>query len=230
MEMDQGTAKREQSLRFDSSISSHWARLALAALMVGLFVSAALADEVTFSGVITQSTADGTGPAVNNPSLNNIADGDAYTVTLDFPGSITGAGTFNPLAGATMSFVDAAASATETAFDTISLSVITDGSFFDISLLGCLTTGSACNVGNFLAANFQIPAASLNAQNVPATAIVGLLPMELLEDDGVTDIHGSVTTYSYTGAAAVPEPAEFLPMCAGLAAMARLYLRRLKRV
>ena len=193
-------------------------------LLACLCGTTAFADEMSFSGVITQSTADGTGPAVNNPSLNNIADGDAYTVTLDFPGSITGAGAFNPLTGATMSFVDLAASASENTFDTISLSVITDGSFFDISLLGCLTTGSACNVGNFLAANFQIPAASLNAQNVPVTAIVGLLPMELLEDDGVTDIHGSVTTYSYT---AVPEPAELLPLCAGLAAMARVYLRRL---
>ena len=28
-----------------------------------------LADSITFSGLITQSTLDGTGPAVDNPSL-----------------------------------------------------------------------------------------------------------------------------------------------------------------
>jgi hypothetical protein len=35
----------------------------------------AYASEITVTGMITQSTSDGTGPAVNNPSLNNIADG-----------------------------------------------------------------------------------------------------------------------------------------------------------
>ena len=47
----------------------------------------ALADTITFSGFITQSTPDGTGLAVNNPSLNAISDGDSFLVTLMFTGS-----------------------------------------------------------------------------------------------------------------------------------------------
>ena len=45
----------------------------------------ARASTISFSGIITQSTPDGTGPAVNNPSLNNIQDLQAYTVSLIFP-------------------------------------------------------------------------------------------------------------------------------------------------
>jgi hypothetical protein len=78
------------------------------------------------NGVCRGEPGDGTGPAVNNPSLNSIADGDAFTVTLNFAGSITAAGTFS-LAGATLSFLDAAAPASETSFDTVSLSVVPDG-------------------------------------------------------------------------------------------------------
>ena len=44
----------------------------------------AAADTITFGGAIAQSTQDGTGPAANNPDLNNIEDGDLYVVTLDF--------------------------------------------------------------------------------------------------------------------------------------------------
>jgi hypothetical protein len=68
--------------------------------------------------------------------------------------------------------------------------------------LACLTTGSGCPLGNQLDANFSIVAGGLNSQNVAATGM-GLAPLDLLEDDGVTDIHGSVTSYSQT---AVPEP------------------------
>ncbi len=184
----------------------------------------AIADEITLKGTITQSTGDGTGPAVNNPSLNGIADGDAFSVTLDFAGSITAAGNY-PLAGATLGFFDAGASASETSFDTVSLSVVPDGALFEISLLGCLTTGTGCSMGNQLAILFAIPVADLNAQNVSAQTIPGQLPLDLLEDDGVTDIHGSVSTYSYTGSGAgvVPEPSEFLPVCLGLVALARMY-------
>jgi hypothetical protein len=39
------------------------------------------ADTLTIGGAINQSTQDGTGPAVNNPSLNNISDGDSTTST-----------------------------------------------------------------------------------------------------------------------------------------------------
>jgi hypothetical protein len=163
----------------------------------------ASAEEITFGGAITQSTQDGTGPAVNNPTLNGIKDGDFYTVTLDFPGSLTSPGAFDPLAGATLTFLDTAAGAGESAFDLISLSVLPDASFADISLLACLSTGGACDQGNELDANFEIPAVQLNSKTWNGQAISGLLPLDLLEDDGTTDIHGSVSAI-----AAVPEPTQ----------------------
>ena len=165
----------------------------------------ALADTITFGGSITQSTSDGTGPAVNNPDLNSIADGDQYVVTLDFSGSITAAGTYS-LPGAVLTFVDETASPqiNETSFNSVSFSVVPDGSRFDLSMLGCLSTGSGCLTGNELAVNFSIPAPGLNQTNAAAQAIFGLNPpVDLLEDDGVTDIQGSVTNYSYSS---VPEP------------------------
>lgn len=182
----------------------------------------AFADTISFSGLITQSTSDGTGPAVNNLSLNGIADGDAFLVTLNFTGAITSAGTF-PLAGATVSFTDAAALASETDFSSASFTVSPNGAFTDLSFLGCLNTGSGCLFGNMLTANFEIAAGMLNSQNVPATTIFGLSPaMDLLEDDGTTDIQGTVTSYSYVGASqtAVPEPSEALPLCLLIAGMA----------
>jgi hypothetical protein len=78
-----------------------------------------------------------------------------------------------------------------------------DDSFADVSLLACLSTGSACDQGNQLDANFQIPAVQLNAKNWTGQAIAGLLPLDLLEDDGATDIQGSVSVVS-----SVPEPAQ----------------------
>jgi hypothetical protein len=50
------------------------------------------ADQIKLAGSITQSTPGGTGPASNNPSLNNIADGDTYMLLLNFSGSISGPG------------------------------------------------------------------------------------------------------------------------------------------
>src|ERR1022692_618592 len=67
---------------------------------------------------ITQSTPDGTGPAVNNSSLENIQDLQAYTVTIVFPGSITAPGTYT---GSTLTFSDPSAPASETGFSSISL-------------------------------------------------------------------------------------------------------------
>jgi hypothetical protein len=174
------------------------------------------AGTVTLTGLINQSMSDGTGPAVNNPGLNSVNDGDAYLVTLSFTGEITTAGLFSLTAA---SFLDTTATIPESSFGAPwSISVANDGGNFDVSVKACLTTGTDCDQGNFLAALFSIPTASLNAQNVTTTAIPAQLPFELIEDDGVTDIHGSVLTYSYSGN--VPEPATAIPLAAALAAIA----------
>ena len=198
---------------------------AVALSMVTGGVNIAVADTITFGGSITQSTSDGTGPAVNNPDLNNILDGDQYLVTLDFSGTITGPGTYS-LPGAVLTFIDETASPqiNETNFNSVSFSVVPDGGRFDLSLLGCLSTGSGCLIGNELAVNFSIPAAGLNQTNVAAQAIVGLNPpVDLLEDDGVTDIQGSVSNYSYSG---VPEPSALGIMVVLAALMVRAKARR----
>ena len=199
--------------------------LPLLHLGIGLSVmaSSALAETVSIVGVITQSTQDGTGPAVNNPALNSIRDGDSYTLVLTFSGSIATPGTY-ALDGGTLAFVDSAAPASETAFASFvcaghnslaCLTVTPDGISDDITILACLTTGSGCLTSNQLDLNFRIPAASLNSQNVAAEAVNGLTPLDLLEDDGATDIQGTVAQYSYTGVSSVPEPSSiflFLPV------------------
>src|SRR5579883_61849 len=108
------------------------------------------ADTMTFSGLILQSTQDGTGPAVNNPSLNLVMDGDSYTVTLTFAGSIIPPNVFGP----GLAFADTSRAAVENSFFLDSISVIANGAFDDFSLLGCLNTGSGCAFGNQLNANF----------------------------------------------------------------------------
>jgi len=157
--------------------------------------------------------------------LNNILDGDRYTVVLNFLGSVASPGTY-ALASASLAFAVSAAPASETNFGAFlcagqstlaCLTVAPDGAFDDISLLGCLTTGSGCMVGNQLSANFRILAASLNSQNVAVQPIIPFTPFDLLEDDGVTDIQGSVTTYSYTETTPVPEPSPLLLLLAPLA-------------
>jgi hypothetical protein len=81
----------------------------LAGLAVCVFANVAVADMMTFGGLITQSTQDGAGPAVNNPGLNNIRDGDVYSVNLNFAGSginsINSPGTYN-LTGGSLTFRD----------------------------------------------------------------------------------------------------------------------------
>jgi hypothetical protein len=198
-------------------------RWTLLALMVGGAAITASADTIKITGVITQSTDDGTGPAMNNPSLNNIHDLQPFQVTLDFPGSITAPGMYN-LTGSSLLFSVPSAGANESSFGSINLTVTSNGIFDDMSLLGCLTTGSDCFQGNQLTANFRILAAALNSQNVPAVGLDQPHPLDLLEDDGVTDIHGTISTYSYTGASPVPEPAS-LALCslaAGVAALRRI--------
>jgi hypothetical protein len=201
----------------EALVSTLLARL-LAISMICFGAGIASAAVLTVSGQITQSTDDGTGPAVNNPSLNNIHDQDAYAVMLSFPGSITAPGVYD-LTGANLVFSVPSALASESNFGSINLTISANGIFDDISLLGCLTTGSDCSLGNQLDANFQILAAELNSQNVAATGLDQPHPLDLLEDDGVTDLHGSISSYSYTSASDVPEPLSTVLVGCGLAAM-----------
>jgi len=182
------------------------------------------ADTITVVGAINQATEDGTGPALNNPSLNNILDGDPYTINLDFAGSITSPGTYD-LTGSSLVFSVEAHDAVEKSFDSVSLTVSQVGGMDQLSLLACLSTGSGCSQGNELDLNFTIPSAMLNQSLVVAQGIPDLLPLDLLEDDGVTDIHALVTSYSYTGAANVPEPATFLFVAGALMILGMKYLR-----
>jgi hypothetical protein len=196
-------------------------RIALACC--GLAVAASAAT-ISFGGKIIQSTQDGTGPAMNNPSLNNIKDGQDYTVTLTFAGSITAPGTYN-LTGSSLIFAVPTAPAMEPSFDFIGLTVTANGAFDDLSLLACLTIGDPCPpfAGNGMTAIFRIPAAMLNSQNVTAISLDELHPLDLLEDPETTgtDIHGSITSYSYTGSAsAVPEPSSAILLGCGLIAFA----------
>src|SRR5215510_557101 len=170
-----------------SRFSSITILFVFAVLAVSGFANVAFADIISFGGAITQSTPDGTGPAVNNPSLNNILDLQTYLVTLMFTGSITAPGTYN-LTGGSLTFSVPSAPASEASFGSLSLTITANGGFDDFSFLGCLTTGSGCLVGNQLDANFRILATGLNSQNVTATGLDPPHPLDLLEDDGTTDI------------------------------------------
>ncbi len=180
------------------------------------------ADVLTIGGTINQSTQDGTGPAVNNPSLNNIPDGALFTVDLSFNESITSPGTFD-LTGLKLVFNVPAVGAVEDNFDSASLTLTQFGVLDQVSVLACLTTGSGCNQGNELDLNFAVPSGTLTQNNLAIQEIPGLLPFELLEDDGVTDIHGSLTSTS-----AVPEPSSVVFVAYGLIALA-LTRQRVKR-
>jgi hypothetical protein len=203
--------------------------LAAFVLLVACCVSAtvASADGITVAGTITQSTPDGTGPAVNNPSLNNIADGDSYILSLNFTGAITGSGTYD-LTGGTLVFSDLSASSSESSFTSISLTVTPDGASDDLSLFACLSTGSACLFGDSLSLNFAVSAADLNSPSALAAAIFGLSPpLDLLEDDGTTDIQAGVASYSYASASSnVPEPESLTLVGGGLFAVALVRRKR----
>ncbi len=164
------------------------------------FCGLAQGGSIILTGSITQSTADTGVPATQNLSLNNIADGDAYTAQLSFNAGINMPGTFSLTS---LSFIDSTAGATETAFISGSLTITQVGAIDQFDVLGCLAD---CALGNQFALEFSIPALQLNS-SVAASAIPALLPMDLLEDDGSTDIQGSVQQFTYQGpVSAKPEP------------------------
>jgi hypothetical protein len=165
------------------------------------------ADIISFTGTITQSVQDGTGPASNNPALNRIPDGADVVVTWTFPGAITSPGSYL-LPGSSLLFDVPSANAMESHFASQSLTVAQAGALDLFSLLGCLSTGSACDQGNELTLNFVVASTLINSTQAPALSIGGIVPLDLLEDDGATEIQASLQTYSYTSAA-VPEPAAF---------------------
>jgi hypothetical protein len=189
--------------------------------------SGAWAGTITLGGTITQDTQDVGSPAVANPSLNNILDGDSFTIVLDFAGAIAAPGSFSTTS---LVFDDAAASATESSFISGQISVFS-GSTIQFSVLGCLIDSTSCLSGNQLALEFQIPASSLTSTGVSAEPIPSLLPMDLLEDGGSTDIQGDLTSYSYSGpiTTATPEPASFGLAGIGLAMAIVLSWKRLHR-
>lgn len=178
-------------------------------------------------GLISQSTADGTGPASNNPSLNNIQDLQPYLLTLQFSSVITGAGIFD-LTGSSLAFDVAAAAASETRFGAISLTITPNGAVDELSLLACIAAAN-CSGGNELTANFSIPAGSMFSANVTAFGLDQPHPLELLEDDGITDIQGSIASFSGNQASAVPEPScYFLLAAAAIGGIIRSSARRRK--
>src|SRR5260370_1398717 len=166
---------------------------------------------------------------MNNLPLNNIKDLQAYTVTLIFPGSITMPGTYN-LTGSSLKFNDPTAPASEMSFGSITLSIVLNAGFDQFSLLGCLTTGMSCAAGNQLDGNFKILSTMLNSQNVAAIGLDQPHPLDLLEDDGTTDIQGSITSYSYNGpTSAVPEPSATVLLGCALAALVAANRMQIKK-
>ena len=181
------------------------------------------ADIMSFTGTITQSVEDGTGPAANNPALNNVPDGASILVTWAFSGSITSPGTYS-LPGSTLLFDVPSAGVVESGFVSESLTIAQAGGLDFFSLLGCLSTGSACSQGNELTLNFAIASTLINSAKAPVQAI-GIVPLDLLEDDGATDIQASLETYSYQSSA-VPEPSSLYLLGTAIAVVVLARIRR----
>lgn len=183
-------------------------------LAILAFAGTLRADSITLAGGITQSTQDSGTPAVANLSLNNIADTDLFAVEMDFNGTISSPGIYSL---ASILFVDAIAGASESAFISGSMTITQVGAADQFSVFGCLIDAIACTQGNELDLNFQIPAVQLNQSLATASAIPALLPFDLLEDGGNTDIQGVLINYSYTGASQTPEPSTFALIGASMA-------------
>jgi hypothetical protein len=98
------------------------------------FANVAFASTISFGGQITQATPDGTGPAANNPGLNNIQDLQPCLVTIVVSGSIIALGGYD-LTGASLTFSDPTAPASETSFGSINLTITANSGFDEFSLL-----------------------------------------------------------------------------------------------
>ena len=193
------------------------------------FGSMVHADTISVGGTITQSSQDGTGPAFNNPSLNNIVDSDAWRLSLAFDGTVIAPGTYNSLPGATLTIGDATAGAIESDFGFTSLTIAQVGGFDQFSLFGCLNTGGGCFVGNQISVSFQIAATDLNSFHALAVGLDQQHPLDLLEDDGTTDIQGSITSYSYAAQSSpVPEPSALSLLGEGLVFLGAASWNRLR--
>ena len=202
-------------------------RFGASILLLGL-CTGARASTLTVTGTITQSTMDGTGPAVHSPALNDIVDGQTFQVTLISATPISAPG-FYDLTGSSLVFAVPSAAASEGKFGATSLSLTEDGGYLDFSLYGCLADAD-CSIGNALSASFSIPAGSLGGTSVAAIGLDAPHPFELLEDDGVTDLHGSISTFSNTALVTTPEPASGVLMATALLGSAALACFRRARV
>lgn len=183
----------------------------------GCLATWARADTIYLDGAVTQDLNDSGETAVNNPSLNNILDGDLFTITLTFNGAATVPGSINLVS---VLFEDNSQPASEGGFISGTMVIAADSGNDDFEVLGCLLDPVSCTQGNELDLNFQIPAAGLNEFGVTPQIIPGLTPpVDLLEDYGSTEIQGSVTSYSYVPDAAAPEPASLVLLGSALLAL-----------
>lgn len=182
--------------------------IATAATLVFVCLCAARADanSVLLVGIITQSVQEGGAPAVANPSLNNVADGDQFAVTFDFMAPISSPGSFDL---GSLTFTDLSAGVSESGFISGSMTLTQSGASTQFDVLGCLISASSCSTGNQLTLDFQMPTSQIAQSGVEVQPVPSLLMADLLEDNGATDIHGLLETYSYTGPAGpaqTPEP------------------------
>lgn len=182
----------------------HRVVLALACLLV--FAIGATADTITLSGSLFSVSL---GPAAFNPSLNGAQFGDQFIVQFTVTPPLASPGVY---AITSASFTDLTASATETGIDTGTLNISASGSDFVFSGFACVQAGN-CSTGNELDLNFSVPQ-SLLLSAASTTSVPGLKDFELLEDDGATDLIGSLTSYQ-----TVPEPSSALLLFSGITAI-----------
>ena len=190
----------------------------LACVLCGL---TARADMILITGTVTQDLADSGETAIENPALDQINDGDAFTVRLDFAGSANDAGLTDT---SSVLFTDTTASVSENGFISGVMDVSLASGEDQFSVLACLLDPVSCTEGNQLDLNFQILATAFNQSGVAAQFIPGLTPaLDLLEDGGNTEIQGSISGYSYVATTtAAPEPSSLMFVGGAIACLSLL--------